>query len=174
VTSARAETAVRRVRPEEWRVYRQVRLAALAEAPYPFGSTLERERAFEESVWRQRLGSATAATFLAWKDGEPTGTATGKVDDQDDEYAVPGAWQLVGMWVDPRARGLGVADVLVEAVAGHARAEGAVSLVLWVTELNDRAGSFYERVGFLRTGARQPVRPDEPDHWEEQMIRRPI
>jgi len=78
------------------------------------------------------------------------------------------------MWVDPRARGLGVADVLVEAVAGHARAEGAASLVLWVTELNGRAGSFYERMGFVRTGARQPVRPDEPDHWEEQMIRRPI
>jgi len=174
IRQASRSVSVRRVRPEEWRVYRQVRLAALAEAPYAFRSTLERERAFEESVWRQRLGSATAATFLAWKDGEPTGAATGKVDDPDDEYAVPGAWQLVGMWVDPRARGLGVADVLVEAVAGHARAEGAASLVLWVTELNGRAGSFYERMGFVRTGARQPVRPDEPDHWEEQMIRRPI
>jgi len=163
---------VRRVRPEEWQVYRQVRLAALAEAPYAFMSTLEREQGFGEDIWRQRLGSTSAATFIAWRDREPTGTATGKIDDPAEEYTVPGAWQLVAMWVDPRSRGLGVADELVETVARHARAKGAVSLVLWVTEVNDRARACYKRLGFVPTGARQPVRPDEPDHWEEQMIRR--
>jgi ribosomal protein S18 acetylase RimI-like enzyme len=167
-----ADTAIRRIAPEEWQVYRQVRLTALAEAPYAFMSTLEREQAFGEDDWRQRLSSPTAATFLAWRDSELAGTATGIGNDPEDEYAVPGAWQLVGMWVDPRARGLGVADELVEAVASHARTEAAASLVLWVTEVNDRARAFYKRVGFVPTGARQPVRPDEPDHWEEQMIRR--
>ena len=34
----------------------------------------------------------------------------------------------------------------------------------------DRAKAFYRRMGFTPTGARQPVRPDEPDHIEEQMI----
>jgi ribosomal protein S18 acetylase RimI-like enzyme len=43
-------------------------------------------------------------------------------------------------------------------------------LVLWVTEVNDRAKAFYRRMGFTPTGARQPVRPDEPDHIEAQMI----
>jgi len=135
-------------------------------------STLEREQGFGEDIWRERLESTTAATFIAWRDGEPAGTATGKVDDPADEYTVPGAWQLVGMWVDPRSRGLGVADELVETVAGHARAEGAASLVLWVTEVNDRARAFYKRMGFVPTGVRQPVRPDEPDHLEEQLVRR--
>jgi ribosomal protein S18 acetylase RimI-like enzyme len=166
-----ADPAIRRILPDEWQVYRQVRLTALAEAPYAFMSTLEREQGFGEDIWRQRLGSPTAATFLAWRDGEPAGTATGKVDDSADEYAVPSAWQLVGMWVDPRARGLGVADELVDTVAGHAMAEGAASLVLWVTEVNDRARAFYKRMGFLPTGARQLVRPSEPGLWEEQMIR---
>jgi len=166
-----ADPAVRRILPDEWQVYRQVRLTALAEAPYAFMSTLEREQGFGEDIWRQRLGSPTAATFLAWRDGQPAGTATGKVDDSADEYAVPSAWQLVGMWVDPRARGLGVADELVDTVAGHAMAEGAASLVLWVTEVNDRARAFYKRMGFLPTGARQLVRPSEPGLWEEQMIR---
>jgi len=162
---------VGRIQPEEWQVYRQVRLAALAEAPYAFMSTLEREKAFGEDAWRQRLASPTAATFIAWRDGEPTGTATGKLDDPADEHAVPGAWQLVGMWVDPSARGTGIARELVEAVAKHARALGAASLVLWVTEINDRARAFYRKLGFVPTGARQPVRPEEPEHWEEQMIR---
>ena len=168
---ASVRTVIRRLVPDDWELSRRVRLAALAEAPYAFMSTLEHERGFDDQVWRRRLGSATAATFLAWHDGEPAGTATGKAEDPDDEFAVPGAWQLVGMWVDPRARGQGVAGALIEAVAGHASAAGAPTLVLWVTEVNDRARAFYQRLGFARTGARQPVRPSEPDHWEEQMIR---
>lgn len=169
-----ARTAVRRVVPEQWALYRKVRLAALADAPYAFGSTLERERAFADELWRQRLGSVSgsAATFLAWREGEPAGTATGKIDDPADEHAIPGGWQLVAMWVDPRFRGLKVADRLVAAVAGHAGAHGAESLVLWVTEVNGRARAFYQRMGFTATGARQLVRPQEPDHWEQQLIRR--
>jgi len=164
---------ITRAGPKDWQVYRRVRFAALADAPYAFSSTLEREQGYPDDRWSQRLGSVTAATFLAWQDGEPVGAATGKVENPADEHAIPGCWQLVGMWVEPRARGLGVADALVEAVAGHAASQGAEALVLWVTEINDRARRFYERMGFQATGARQVVRPDEPDHWEQQMIRRP-
>ena len=163
---------ITRVGPDGWQEYRRVRLASLADAPYAFSSTLERERGFAEEVWRQRLGSQTAATFLAWRDGEPIGTATGKPEDPGDEFGVPGAWQLVGMWVDPAARALGIADALVEAVAGHALAMGAQAVILWVTDVNDRARNFYQRMGFVLTDARQLVRPDEPDNWEQQMIRR--
>ena len=164
-----ADIVISRVAPAQWQEYRQVRLAALAEAPFAFGSTLDRELGLDEQVWRRRLGSR--GTFLAWAGGEPAGTATAVPDDPDDEFAVPGAWQLVGMWVDPRSRGGGVADLLVDAVADHARAAGATQLVLWVTEVNARARAFYQRMGFRATGARQLVRPDEPNHWEEQLIR---
>jgi ribosomal protein S18 acetylase RimI-like enzyme len=160
---------VRRLTPDDWEVSRHLRLIALAEAPYAFMSTLAREQALAEQVWRQRLSSPVAATFLAWVNGKPAGMATGKLDDPDDEFAVPGAWQLVGMWVEPGVRGTGVADALVDQVAAHARDRDADTLVLWVTEVNDRARAFYRRLGFTPTGARQPVRPDEPDHMELQM-----
>jgi GNAT superfamily N-acetyltransferase len=162
---------VRRLVPDDWEISREVRLTALAEAPYAFMSTLAREQRLEEQEWRKRLSSPGAATFLACVDDAPAGTATGKVDDPDDPFTVPGSWQLVGMWVDPAARGTGLAEQLIEAVADHARTQGASCLSLWVTEINSRARAFYQRVGFVATGARQPVREDEPDHWEEQMIR---
>jgi GNAT superfamily N-acetyltransferase len=170
--SAPGRAEVRRLGPDDWRVSRQVRLAALAEAPYAFMSTLAREQRFDEQLWRQRLGSRSAATFMVWVDGEPAGTATGKIEDPGDEFAVPGSWQLVGMWVDPLARGTGVAGRLIDTVAGHAREQGATAVTLWVTDVNARALAFYRRMGFVPTGARQPVREDEPDHWEQQMIRR--
>jgi GNAT superfamily N-acetyltransferase len=169
--STTAGMKVRRLGPEDWEISRQVRLTALAEAPYAFMSTLAREQEFDEHVWRQRLDSPSAATFLAWVDGAPAGTATGKIDDPDDDVTVPGSWQLVGMWVEPDARGSGVADHLIEAVSEHARERSASCLTLWVTEINYRAIAFYQRIGFVPTGARQLVREDEPDHWEVQMIR---
>ena len=169
---ARPEVEVRRLGQDDWKVSRDVRLTALAEAPYAFMSTLAREQRFAEELWRGRLSAPRAATFLAWVAGEPAATATGKIDDPDDEFTVEGSWQLVGMWVDPRARGTGVAALLVETVAGHARDQGATAVTLWVTEVNTRARAFYQRLGFTPTGARQPVREDEPGLWEEQMIRR--
>lgn len=164
-----SQTEISRLVPDQWAAYRQARLAALAEAPYAFGSTLDREVILDERRWRERIESS--ATFLAWHDGRAVGTATGLVNKPGQGLDVPGSWQLVAMWVDPGARGSGVADRLVDAVASHARAEGAPALTLWVTDVNDRARAFYLRLGFRLTGVRAVVRPAEPDHWEELMVR---
>lgn len=58
---------ITRVRPEDWQRFRAIRLAALGESPEAFGSTLARERPFDEDEWRRR--SARAATFVASRDG---------------------------------------------------------------------------------------------------------
>src|SRR5260370_37513571 len=61
-----ADPAVRRILPDEWQVYRQVRLTALAQAPDAFMSTLERGQGFGEGIWRPRLGPPTAGAVPAW------------------------------------------------------------------------------------------------------------
>ncbi len=71
----------------------------------------------------------------------------------------------------PQARGQGLADRLITAVCDQARAEGAAEIELWVTLGNDRARGFYRRAGFLETGDRQLIRPEEPDSWEDRMVR---
>ena len=68
----------RTVRPlvaDDWEQARDARLAALAEAPYAFSSTLERELAFTEDVWRGRAGSGR--TFGAFDGRLIVGLATG-------------------------------------------------------------------------------------------------
>jgi GNAT superfamily N-acetyltransferase len=169
MTDTAPRSFIRRAQPAEWERYREIRLAALAEAPYAFGSTLDQERVLPRERWQWRL--ERGATYLAWDDERPVGTATGLPEDPDDEYHVHGGWQLVGMWVHPDSRGSGVAVGLVDAVAAHALRAGSATLVLWVTEVNDRARAFYQRLGFAYTGARQLVRDDEPDHFELQMRR---
>jgi hypothetical protein len=54
---------VQRVDAAGWKELREVRLRALADAPDAFASTLEREAAFPEEVWRQRAqGHSDRAT----------------------------------------------------------------------------------------------------------------
>jgi ribosomal protein S18 acetylase RimI-like enzyme len=156
------DAPVRRLTEEDWAALRAARLAALADAPYAFSSTLAREQQFGEQMWRARSRSAV---FAAWEGEQIVGLATGLRPGQIDN---PG-WELVGMWVAPDRRGNGIARNLVTAVCEHARTCGAAQISLWVVEDNDRAIGLYRRLGFLPTGARQLVRPEESGRCEIQL-----
>ena len=139
-----------------------MRLAALAESPEAFGSTLAREEAFQETDWRSRLNNG--ASFLAYRDGEAVGLAGGFYPENDTSP------HLVAMWVVPEVRGEGVADAIVEAVVEWAHSGGADRIFLWVIDSNERALAFYRRCGFVDTGARQPL-PRQPGITEIEMAR---
>lgn len=170
------DVSYRRVTAADWAKLRGARLAALAEAPYAFASTLERERALPDDLWRERAGGGR--TVAAWQGDAIVGIAT--VLPPDDGGPANGRrpyrdrtnWHLVGMWASPDVRGQDVARRLVADACALARQSGAKTMTLWVTEVNDRARGFYRKVGFRPTGARQLVRPEEPDHWEEELAMR--
>lgn len=151
---------VREMGPEEWRVVRDIRLAALREAPKAFGSTYEREIAFGEEDWRRRF-RPDSVTYVAYlPDVGPAGIAGGL---GDQERVV----ELVSMWVAPAARGHGVGEALVSAVAGWATGK---DVHLWVTEGNTVARALYERCGFVATTERQQL-PSDPSLSEVGMLR---
>ena len=159
----------RRLEPADWAQLRDARLNALGEAPYAFASTLDRELAFTEDLWRERAGSGR--TVGAWQADALVGIATG-LPDSGVHGSGGGGWHLVGMWVSPAWRGKDVARRLVDEVCALARQSDAQTLTLWVTEVNDRARAFYRKLGFRPTGLRQLVRPGEPGHWEEELALR--
>lgn len=138
---ADAAYEVVRIGPDDWATFRDVRLAALIDAPSAFGSTYAREAAFEEATWRERAGGLT---WLALADGRPLGTVS--------LYAAPelpeGSVMLVGMWVAGEYRGSGVADALVAAALDGAARQGFAEVVLYVEGGNERAAAFYTRTGF--------------------------
>ncbi len=74
----------------------------------------------------------------------------------------PAEAQLVSLWVDPDARGRGVAGALIYAVAAWARERGARTVVLFVQEANAPGRALYLRAGFRPTGAREPVGRGRP------------
>jgi ribosomal protein S18 acetylase RimI-like enzyme len=160
--------SVCRVAPDDWLGYREIRLAALADSPEAFSSTLEREAQFSERTWRQRLGGSSS--FLAWHGGAAAGTVTALPGEVAGLPDFPGAWHLVALWVRPAARGLGIGRLLVQTVIDQAAAAGAPSVLLWVFDSNGRAKALYERMGFRATG-RTDNRPGHPQDVEHLMIR---
>ncbi|WP_378739132.1 GNAT family N-acetyltransferase [Nocardia brasiliensis] len=145
---------VRLLRPDEWDVFRRVRMRALADTPQFFGSTLAEARARTEQDWRTTLQNR--AQFLATTDGAELGTVGGLLDLER------GGVHLISMWVAPEARGTGVSDLLVRAVIDWAAAGGHTVIRLEVADGNTVAERLYLRNGFVRTGVSGPVRPGDP------------
>ena len=148
---------------------RALRLRALTDAPLAFGSTLAREEAFADEVWDERATRGAAGedqvTYVAEDEGRWIGMATGLVDDPAGSRLA-----LVGMFVEPAARGRRIGVAFVEAVAAWARARGAARLSLWVTSTNDPAIALYRRRGFRPTGKEKPI-DHTPALSELQMVR---
>ncbi len=105
---------IREVGADGWPAMRDIRLAALRDDPQAFASTYEREAAFAEADWQRRI--AGGGSFLAYAPElgpGPAGIAGGF-------ESGPGTVELVSMWVRPQARGRGIGQALVGAVAGWA------------------------------------------------------
>jgi ribosomal protein S18 acetylase RimI-like enzyme len=141
--------------PDDWRTWRRLRLAALAEAPYAFSSRLAdwQGDGDREERWRARLGIPGSFNVVAVLDGEPAGLASGVP-------AGESAAELISMWVSPAARGHGVGDHPVQAVVRWAKGAGAGMLRLAVVPGNENATALYRRNGFRLTGELGDLMPD--------------
>ncbi|HJQ48142.1 MAG TPA: GNAT family N-acetyltransferase [Amycolatopsis sp.] len=129
---------LRTLSADDWAEWREMRLAALAEAPHAFGTRLsEWQGAGDfEARWRGRLTDVDL-NLLAAYDGEPAGIVSGMNSH--------GVVQVLSLWVAPFARGRGVGDELLRAVVRWA---GGRRVMLRVVEGNRPAEKLYRRNGF--------------------------
>jgi GNAT superfamily N-acetyltransferase len=152
--------AVRRLLPDDWATQRDLRLAALADAPSAFITTLVEARDYPEQLWRDRIDDNPH--FVVDIDGVPSGMAVVLVHE--------GQAHLVGVWVRPGARGSGAIEALLDRASSWAAGQGHRDISLFVVDSNLRAERAYARYGFRRTGRTQPV-PGRPEETEVEMVR---
>jgi len=147
--------------PDDWRLWRGLRLAALTEAPYAFSSALAdwQGAGDTEDRWREHLTSVPFNIVANLAD-----LSVGMVS---------ASWQneggnitLMSMWVSPTARGQGVGDALINAVLVWADEQSATNVVLDVAATNDAALGLYRRNGFTQ----RCVGQDDPQELE--LVRR--
>jgi GNAT superfamily N-acetyltransferase len=134
---------------DEWAV------RALFRDLHAFNATLEArfalgddwERLLAEHLAGERA-SGTGSTLLAWDEDGPVGLAMVAAHTDSPLFRHRRWAELTALHVVPRARGTGVAGILLAAARVWAEQRGFGELRLYVTASNERARRFYARSGF--------------------------
>jgi ribosomal protein S18 acetylase RimI-like enzyme len=165
--------------PDEWFVWRSLRLSALAESTGAFRSRLAEWQGDgdREDRWRARLSIPGARNVVAKLGGEPTGMASGVPFPVVPDGALPnkvGEIEFISMWVAPPARGHGVADALIRYLIAWAADLGSPAVRLSVRENNTPAIALYRRHGFEATGERATDEDETGAAVAELVFRKPV
>lgn len=159
---------VRRIRSDDGPLLKTMRLAALADTPFAFGSTHAAEAVLTDDDWTVRAERAAGGDYslyvVAELDGGRVVGIAGAYRPDPSRHVV----DLVSMWTAPEARRTGAGRLLVRAVVDWARSTGAAAVELWVTRGNDPAERLYRSMGFVETGDHQPL-PSDPCKDELRM-----
>jgi ribosomal protein S18 acetylase RimI-like enzyme len=134
---------IRATTADDWAMLKEIRLAALRDAPTAFGVSHATAAAYSDAQWRERAAGPHPLFLLAFRDGAAIGMIGGGVSAATKEY------NLIAMWVRPEHRGSGTAAQLVDAIKASAAAQGHERIVLDVAPENARAAAFYQRQGFV-------------------------
>jgi ribosomal protein S18 acetylase RimI-like enzyme len=159
-----SDVVVQTLTSDDWQVWRDVRLRALASDPGAFASTLDREQGFTEEDWRARVSGTTGPAVVAL-DAYGSVVACGGGWADGDEYHV------VAMWTDPACRGTGVGSAVLRRVL-ELTPPGTREVRLCFLEGNETVQRFYEREGFRVTGQCTPLRRDHAVQ-KVHMVRAP-
>jgi GNAT superfamily N-acetyltransferase len=115
--------------------------AALAD----LGSRYGNERGDDTPVEAMEFDPPDGAFFIAWRDGEPIGCVGWRSHEVGDEIG-----ELKRLYVDPSARGTGVASALMATVEESARDHGRHRLILECGAKQPEAIALYEKLGYER------------------------
>lgn len=142
--------------PDDWELWRDLRLRSLLKDPDAFGSSHARELGFDESTWRERLDEAANGPTVVASDGKGVDVSIGA-----GWRDAPGRLMVVAMWTAPEHRGHGAARHVLAAVVDRARQHG-LQAHLWVADANPDARRLYERAGFRGDGSSAALRQGSP------------
>ena len=138
--------------PDHWQLYKAVRCAALADAPFAYSSTLESVLKRSDDDWRKitHLYASTpnSVTYFVFENEIPCGMSACIIgSNQAEMYAV---------WVDPAYRLKGVGRALIEFGRAWSQSRGAKQLKVGIFDDNPGALAFYRSVGFKDSGLTDP------------------
>ena len=144
--------SVTRLTESDWRVFAVIRLRALTDSLGENDPQYQKEVGFTAAQWRRRLRDH--AQFAALIGDRAVGLIAAQRENPDSVY-------LYSLWLDPTARGRGLARPLVAAAVDWARDQRARTVTLRVASDNVAARGVYESLGFAARSPESPAPGDE-------------
>jgi len=111
------------------------------------------ERVAEGYAWwfGKELGRDEVVLLIAAREGVIVGYVYARLEERDWNMLLDAAGAIHDVWVEPEARGRGVARALLHAAVEALRAKGAPRVVLHTAAKNTEAQALFEGLGFRRT-----------------------
>jgi ribosomal protein S18 acetylase RimI-like enzyme len=103
------------------------------------------------AFFARELGNGDAFLFVAEKDGAIAGYTYATLEGRDWNLLLDAHGAIHDVFVDPRARGAGVAKALLNTVIGALEDRGAVNIVLSTMVSNMAAQRVFAKAGFRPT-----------------------
>ncbi|MBT9316204.1 GNAT family N-acetyltransferase [Leptothoe spongobia] len=158
---------IRSINREEHALVRELRIAALRDAPESFAESADEASARPISYWIEQTESLVDPhiMFLVEVDGKPRGTIYGLVDQQH-----KASGRVGGLWVDSAYRGQGIGYLLLNAVIQWARSKKFSTIRLWVPIEVPAAKALYLKSGFEFTNNVKHVESATPFDIREMQL----
>lgn len=157
----------------EWKAFKELRLSALKEEPQAFGVSYDKELAYPDEKWRQRLsGVAEGESYVLWArmDGKPVGLIMGGRTSEDRSSHRAHIW---GLYVDRSARRRGVAKGLMGRVLAGFAANPGIQRVQVEANSDQRAAiELYLSLGFEETETSRWKMGDGVEHEVTSLEKR--
>jgi len=157
------EFSLRRLLPNEWKIYREIRLEALQEEPAVFGANYDEQFKKADEEWQNRLLDPDAAMFILVNRDEVIGM-TGIYVPKD----TPDQAKLIASYIRKPYRGRGLSALLYRARLDWARGRGLKSVIVAHRASNLASKGANQKFGFIYTHTDTNQWPDgiESDqHW---------
>lgn len=160
---------LRRLAADDLDAFHQLRLQALQESPTAFGATVASEQSLTPAQHLARLqGDSHSGIWGAWNSKGALVASAGlwhqtqeKVQHKADVYAV---------YVEPSARGAGLAAQLMKTMIAHAREHTDLrQLHLGVIAGNTHALRLYQSLGFVEYGL-EPAALCVNDYYHDEYL----
>lgn len=151
----KGDYTLRRLLPNEWQAYRDIRLEALKNEPAVFGSNYDREFAFTEDEWRKRLSNHDQAMFILVFHDEVIGI-TGVLIHHEDREAV----KLIASYIRREHRGKGLSTLFYRARLDWAISRGFKKAIVSHRASNTASKAANQKFGFRYTHSAMTKWPD--------------
>jgi len=150
---------VRLFRPDEWALYKNIRLRALQTDPQVFSATYARAAAEPDSHWQAGLSDPdTVGIFGVFDQADLIGMTGIAVLRDDPSRAAAKLW---GSWLVPAARGRGFSVPMYQARLDWARRHPTVRrIIVSHRQSNTASMRANQKHGFVRTHAEDHLWPD--------------
>jgi L-amino acid N-acyltransferase YncA len=146
--------------PDDWRILRSARLAALHDSPHAFTSSYARESAWRDLKWQRSLKTSI---WVVARDGQDV---IGLAKSVKARWR-PASRYVESVWVAPTHRRRGVLGALLYKLAETCRPMGVTELLLWVLMDNHAAYDAYRALRFVPIG--KPHRLRAIGRFEQQF-----